>query len=51
LFGVLLRTQFIVPWNWIFYGVIICTIVGFAAGIYPAFKAGNLNPIEALRYE
>ena len=51
LFGLLLQTDFIVPWNWIFYGVVICTVVGLAAGSYPALKAGNLNPIEALRYE
>lgn len=51
LFGLLLQTQFIVPWNWALYGIIICTIVGLIAGLYPAMKAGNLNPIEALRYE
>jgi putative ABC transport system permease protein len=51
LFGLLLHTQFVIPWNWMIYGVIICTIVGLAAGMYPALKAGNLNPIEALRYE
>ncbi|HEY1022119.1 MAG TPA: ABC transporter permease [Flavisolibacter sp.] len=51
LFALLLQTNFVVPWNWILYGVIICTLVGLVAGIYPALKAGNLNPIEALRYE
>ena len=51
LFGVLLQTAFVIPWNWILYGVVICTVVGLTAGIYPALKAGNLNPIEALRYE
>lgn len=51
LFSLILSTGFVVPWNWILYGIIICTIVGLAAGSYPAWKAGKLNPIEALRYE
>jgi putative ABC transport system permease protein len=51
LFSMVLNTGFVVPWAWIFYGILICTIVGLAAGLYPAFKAGKLNPIEALRYE
>lgn len=50
-FGLLLNTQFVVPWNWIFYGIGLCTVVGLTAGLYPAVKAGRLNPIEALRYE
>jgi putative ABC transport system permease protein len=51
LFGLLLQTDFVVPWRWIIYGNVICTIVGLAAGLYPAIKAGKLNPIDALRYE
>jgi putative ABC transport system permease protein len=51
LFSVVLNTGFVVPWNWVVYGIIICTLVGLLAGLYPAFKAGKLNPIEALRYE
>ena len=47
----LFHTGFIVPWDWVILGIIICTIVGLLAGIYPALKAGRLNPIEALRYE
>ncbi len=46
-----LNTGFIVPWNWVFIGIGLCTIVGLLAGLYPALKAGRLNPIEALRYE
>ncbi len=51
LFSIVLKTGFVVPWNWIIYGIVICTIVGLLAGLYPALKAGRLNPIDALRYE
>lgn len=51
LFTIVLNTGFVVPWNWVIYGIIICTLVGLGAGLYPALKAGKLNPIEALRYE
>lgn len=50
-FSLVLNTGFVVPWLWVLYGILICTIVGIVAGLYPAVKAGKLNPIEALRYE
>ncbi len=49
--GVLLDTSFVVPWNWVGFGFLLCFMVGVVAGIYPARKAAALDPIESLRYE
>ncbi len=43
--------NFIIPWNWITLALVVCTIVGLGAGIWPAYKASKINPIEALRHE
>jgi putative ABC transport system permease protein len=51
IFSIVLGTGFVIPWMWVVIGIVICTIVGLVAGIYPAMKAASLNPINALRYE
>jgi putative ABC transport system permease protein len=43
--------KFVVPWVWLFSAFVLCTIIGLASGFYPAKKASNLDPVEALRYE
>jgi len=50
-FSFVISTGFVVPWNWVILAIVICSITGLLAGLYPALKAGKLNPIEALRYE
>lgn len=48
---ILLGGAFLIPWNWILISLIVCTLVGLFAGLYPAVKASSLDPIESLRYE
>lgn len=51
IFSLILGTGFVVPWGWVLTGIIVCSIVGLLAGLWPAIKASKLNPITALRYE
>jgi putative ABC transport system permease protein len=47
----MLRSSFVVPWFWVFTGIVVCFLVGVVSGYAPAVKAANVDPIEALRYE
>jgi putative ABC transport system permease protein len=39
------------PIDWAVIGLLITSFVGIVFGVYPAWKAANLDPIESLRYE
>jgi putative ABC transport system permease protein len=43
--------SFVVPWNWVIGSFFVCLLTGLFSGLYPAFKASRLDPIESLRYE
>ncbi len=49
--GSFLNAENAIPVDWVLIGLGLCIFVGVVFGTYPAYKASNLDPIEALRYE
>jgi putative ABC transport system permease protein len=46
-----LKADLIFPFGWALAGLIVCSAIGIGFGLYPAYRAAALDPIEALRYE
>lgn len=51
LVGLYLSSPVVIPYDWVVIGLVVCSVVGIIFGVYPAYKAAKLNPIDALRYE
>ena len=49
--AVMLSVPPVIPVGWTVIGFLICSAIGVIFGVYPAWKASNLDPIESLRYE
>ena len=41
----------VIPIDWAIIGLFVCSAIGIGFGIYPAWRAAQLDPIESLRFE
>ena len=51
LVAVIMNVSAVIPFDWAFYGLMVCSLIGIGFGSYPAWRAANLDPIESLRFE
>lgn len=40
-----------IPLNWAVIGLLFCSAIGIIFGLWPAYRAALLNPVESLRFE
>ena len=49
--SLLFKIPAIIPFDWALIGLVVCSVIGIGFGIYPAWRAAQLDPIESLRFE
>ena len=49
--GQFFDVSFVFPWTWAIGAVLGVTLIAMVFGVYPAYKAASLDPIESLRHE
>ncbi len=49
--ALLMNIPAVIPMDWVVYGLVVCSFIGIGFGIYPAWRAANLDPVESLRFE
>ena len=49
--AVIFNIPAVIPLDWAFFGLAVCSVIGIGFGIYPAWKAANMDPIESLRFD
>jgi putative ABC transport system permease protein len=42
---------FTIPYDWILIATVMGILTGVVSGLYPAWRAARVDPIDALRYE
>ena len=48
-FSLVLNTGFVMPWGWMFGGLVVCSLVGLLAGLYPARMLSRHSPVVSLK--
>jgi len=49
--AVIFNIPAVIPIDWAVIGLGVCSAIGIGFGIYPAWRAAQLDPIESLRFE
>lgn len=51
LFGVFVGTKIVLSVQWTIISLVVSIVLGLISGVFPAWRAASLNPVDALRYE